>query len=121
VQSCVQVPQCVGSEARLTQLEPQTSGVGAMQLDEHIGCPPVAEHSPSGAVHRLLQLPQVAGRVRSVSHPSLGLVEQWPNPLTQPEGWMLQAPLTHWTAGGIDPAFTLVSLLQSKLQAPQFW
>jgi hypothetical protein len=38
------------------------------------------------AAQRLKQLPQVSGRVRSVSQPSLGLEVQCTNPITQSEG-----------------------------------
>jgi hypothetical protein len=61
-------------------------GVGAVQLDEHVGIPVIEEQSPKGGVQTLVQLPQVAGRVRSVSHPSVGFAVQCPKPLAQAEG-----------------------------------
>ena len=42
-----------------THFDPHRSGLGATQLDEHIGDPLVVEHSAVGAVHTFVQLPQV--------------------------------------------------------------
>jgi hypothetical protein len=91
-----------------------------VQLDEHIGIPVIEEQSPKGGVQLLVQLPHVVGRVRSVSQPSLGFAVQCPKPLAQAEGWIMQAPETHWTAGDTDPARTWGRVLQSNPQAPQF-
>jgi hypothetical protein len=57
-----------------------------MQLDEHLATPPIVEHSPSGGEQVIVQLPQVAGRVKSVSQPSLGSIVQCPKPLTHADG-----------------------------------
>lgn len=95
--------------------------MGEVQLDEHVGTPVDDEQRPSGAAHRLVQLPHVAGSVKFVSQPSLGFVVQCPNPLTQADGCTTQAPETHWTA--VEPAFTLGSSVQSNAEPhpPQFW
>src|SRR5262249_55416576 len=90
-----QLPQLVGSLFLSTQLDPHKSGVGAAQLEEHLPTPPFVEQKPSGGVHDRVQLPQVAGRVKSVSHPSLGLVVQCPNPERHAEGCRTHAPPTH--------------------------
>jgi hypothetical protein len=71
-------------------------------------------------MHIILQPPQVAGLVRSVSQPSSGLVEQWPNPLAQPAGWIAHAPAVHCTAGARALRFTFGKALQSWLHEPQF-
>ena len=92
-----------------------------MQLDEHIGDPPVVEHRPVGAVQAFVQLPQVCGRVRSVSQPLSGVDVQCPNPLAQPAGWMTHAPATHCTAGAVAPGFTLGRAVQACPQVPQFF
>jgi hypothetical protein len=89
------VPQFVGSVRVSVQLDPHGSGFGAVQLDEHVGTPVVEEQRPSGAAHALVQLPHVAGSVTLVSQPSLGLDEQWPNPLTQAAGCKAHAPAMH--------------------------
>jgi hypothetical protein len=86
VQSCPQLPQLVGSVLVSTHFDVQRSGVGDAQLDEQVGVPLVVEHSPRGAAQVFVQLPQVWGRVKSVSHPSSGLAEQCPNPVTQAAG-----------------------------------
>ena len=78
-----------------THFDPHRFGVGDAQLDEQVGVPPVVEHNPSGAAQAFVQLPQVCGRVRSVSQPSSGFDEQWPNPLTQAAGCSTHAPETH--------------------------
>jgi hypothetical protein len=54
-----QVPQLSGSVLRSTHLVVQRSGAGATQLDEHTGAPVVVEQSAVGAVHLVVQLPQV--------------------------------------------------------------
>lgn len=95
VQSCPQLPQLVGSVLVSTHLAPHRFGVGDVQLDEQAGVPLVVEQRPSGAVQDVVQLPQVCGRVRSVSQPSSGIEEQWPYPLTQAAGCSTQAPATH--------------------------
>lgn len=122
MQSRPQEPQFRGSVRVSVQLVPQRLGVGAMQLDEHVGTPVIDEQSPVGATHRLVQLPQVAGKVKLVSQPSLGFDEQCPNPLTHADGCTTHAPATHWTAGATDPALTLGSSVQSKVEPhpPQF-
>ncbi|HVY37319.1 MAG TPA: hypothetical protein VHM31_05270 [Polyangia bacterium] len=78
VQSCPQVPQFVGSVLVSTHFDPQRFGVGDTQLDAQVGAPVVVEHRPSGAVQLFVQLPHVAGRVKSVSQPSSGFDEQCP-------------------------------------------
>ena len=103
-----------------THFEPHRFGVGDAQLDEQVGVPVVVEQSPSGAVQAVVQLPQVCGRVRSVSQPSSGFDEQWPNPLTQAAGCSTQAPATHWTAGETAVVFTFGKAAQLCPQAPQF-
>jgi hypothetical protein len=120
VQLCPQVPQLTGSVLVSTQVEPQGSGFGALQDDEQAGVLPAVEHRPVGLTHCFEQLPQVSGFVRSVSQPSSGVVVQWPNPVTQPAGWMTHLPAVHWTAGAVAPGFTWFSLLQSWLHTPQF-
>jgi len=85
-QSCAQVPQLAGSLCLLTHFDPQRSGFGDVQLEEHMAGPPAVEQRAVGATHMFMQLPQVVGLVRSVSHPSSGLAEQWPKPLAQPDG-----------------------------------
>jgi hypothetical protein len=101
-----QLPQLTGSVFLSTQVDPHKSGVGATQLDEHLPTPPFVEQRPSGDVQDTEQLPQVAARVRSVSHPSLGLAVQWPNPERHAEGWMTHAPATHCTEGVVTPGLT---------------
>ena len=73
---CPQLPQLAGSLAMSTQLFPQRSGAGALQLEEQVGVAVVVLHRPVGAVHFWLQLPQVSGRVRSASQPSSARLEQ---------------------------------------------
>ena len=76
VQSCAQLPQCLGSVAVSAQLEPHKSGVGATQLDAQPSRFDSVEQTPSGARQRLLQVPQLVVLVRLVSQPSLGLAVQ---------------------------------------------
>jgi hypothetical protein len=111
----------VGSVFLSTHFDPHRSGLGETQLDEHIGEPLVVEQSAVGAVHAFVQLPQVWGRVRSVSQPSSGLDEQCPKPLAQPAAWMTHAPATHCTAGAVAPGFTLGKEVQAWPHAPQFF
>ena len=85
----------MGSVFVSTHFDPQRFGVGEVQLDEQVGVPLAVEQRPSGAVQAFVHEPQVCGRVRSVSQPSSGVEEQCPNPLTQPAGWITQAPETH--------------------------
>ena len=56
----------------------QRSGVGLTQLDEQTGKPVVGDGAQFavGATHLVVQLPQVAGRLRLVSQPRLPLPEQ---------------------------------------------
>jgi hypothetical protein len=116
-----QPPQLAGSVFLSTQLDPQRSGVGAAQLDEHLPTPPLVEQRPSGGVQDTLQPPQVAGRVKSVSHPSFGLDVQCPNPERHAEGWRTHAPPTHCTEGLVTPGLTWGSAAQSNPHAPQFF
>ena len=113
VQLLPQVPQFVGSVVLLTHFDTHKSGVGLTQLDAQAGVPLVVEHNAVGATQVLVQLPQVAGLVRSVSQPASALVEQCPKPDTHPAGWITHTPDTHWTAGDVAPGFTLVSAVQS--------
>jgi hypothetical protein len=78
--------QFLGSDFVSTHFELQRSGVGAVQLDEHLATPPIVVQSPSGGAQVIVQLPQVEGRVKSVSQPSLGSIVQCPKPLTHAEG-----------------------------------
>jgi hypothetical protein len=87
-QSCPQAPQLAGSESRFTHLDPQRLGSDPTQLDEQAGVPEVLEQSAVGAVHVVPQAPQLSGRLRSVSQPSSGLLEQWPRPEVQADGGM---------------------------------
>ncbi len=103
-----------------THFDPHRFGVGDVQLDEQVGVPVVVEQSPSGALQAFVQLPQVCGRVRSVSQPSSGFDEQWPNPLTQAAGCSTHAPATHWTAGETAVPFTFGKAVQLWPQEPQF-
>jgi hypothetical protein len=117
VQSWLQAPQFVGSDARLTHLVVQRSGVGVVQLDEQVGVP-VAEQSPVGLVHVLPHWPQFDDVVSDVSQPSSARVEQWPKPLAHAAGGTEHAPATHWTPEA--PGLTLGSVVQSWPHVPQF-
>ena len=76
VQLLPQVTQFVGSVVLLTHFDTHKSGVGLTQLDAQAGVPLVVEHNAVGATQVLVQLPHVAGLVRSVSQPASALVEQ---------------------------------------------
>jgi hypothetical protein len=86
VQSWPQVPQFLGSDVRLTQLEPQMLAVGATQLEAHLG--PVADVAQRavGAAHVTPHVPQLFESSRLVSQPSSARDEQWPYPVAQAEG-----------------------------------
>jgi hypothetical protein len=90
--------------------------VGFTQLDEHCGAPVVVEQSAVGAAHFFVQLPQVSGRVRSVSQPRLPLPAQWAKLVEHDIGGIEQTPATHTPA----PGFTLGSAPQLKPHIPQF-
>jgi hypothetical protein len=80
------VPQFFGSAFVSTHFESQRSGVGIAQLDEHLATPPIVVQSPRGGVQVIVQLPQLEGRVKSVSQPSFGSMVQCPKPLTHADG-----------------------------------
>ena len=111
------MPQLAGSVAVSTQLDPHNVGVGVVQLDEHLGTPVLDVQLPSGATHRLVQLPQVAEAARLVSQPSLARAEQWPKPVAQALAGIEHAPAWHWMP--VAPALTLGSAAQMKPQVPQ--
>jgi len=85
VQSWPQVPQFFGSDFKSTQVETQTSGVGAAQLAEHCGPVAVDAHKDTVDAHFMPQLPQVCESSKLVSQPSSALDEQWPYPDVQAE------------------------------------
>jgi hypothetical protein len=95
LQSWPQVPQFMASVFKSTHFVTQRSGDGLTQLDEHIGAPIVVEHRPVGATQFLVQLPQVAGADRLVSHPRSAAPAQWANPEAHDVGGMEQTPATH--------------------------
>ena len=59
VQSCPQVPQFCGLDARSTQLLPQLFGVFVGQVATHWGPLAPAEHIGAAVVHLVVQAPQV--------------------------------------------------------------
>jgi len=118
VQSCPQAPQFVGDDFTSTHFVPHRSGAGAAQLDEQTGVLLLVEHSAVGAAQVLPHWPQFCGWVRSASHPSSALAEQWANPDRQALGGTTQLPAWHVTA--VDPARTLGSAVQSCPHVPQF-
>lgn len=75
LQACSQVPQCDASVCRSVQLAPHKVGVFAGQPETQ---PIVPAHTGVPPLHTMPQLPQVAGRLRSVSQPCSGSAEQWP-------------------------------------------
>ncbi len=94
------------------------SGVGLTQLDEQTGKPVVGDGAQLavGATHLVVQLPQVAGRLRLVSHPRLPLPEQWAKPATHDVDGIEHTPLTQLT---VELGLTFGSALHLKPQVPQ--
>jgi hypothetical protein len=115
----LQVPQLVGSDARLTQLLPQRSGDGAAQLEAQVGIVPAVEQRAVGLVQARPHVPQLLAVVRGVSQPSSGRVEQWPKLPVQAAGGMKQAPARHSIPAA--PGLTFVKVLQSCPHWPQFF
>jgi hypothetical protein len=117
-----QVPQLFGSVLRSTHLVVQRSGAGATQLDEQVGTPVVVEHSAVGAAQALVQLPQVAGKLRLVSQPAFPVPAQCANPAAHDAAGTEHTPFTQLT---VAPCLTLGSAPQLKPQLPQlsgsFW
>ncbi len=72
-------------------------GVGDTQLDEQTGSPVLVdgEQFAVGAAHLIVQLPQVAGRLRLVSQPRLPLPEQCAKPAAHEVDGIEHTPLTH--------------------------
>jgi hypothetical protein len=93
VQGVAQSPQCLASEPRSTQLEPQRVGA----LGGHAFVHPVWVQSGLPAGHCVVQLRQCGGEVRSVSQPSSGLAVQCPHPAAHAVLGTTQLPFTHWT------------------------
>lgn len=109
-QTVPQAPQLFTSDWRSTQLAAHLSAVGAAQVDTHDCLFPVLAHSGASALHALVQLPQVSGRLMLVSQPSVGSELQWANPSAHPVGGIQQTPVRHSTAA---PVLTLRSNEQS--------
>jgi len=111
--SFVHDPQCSGSLVESTHSSPHSVGVGAAHLLEHWRLDPCAVHSGVAPVQAVVQLPQCAAVVVSVSQPLVALPSQFALPSTQTS---TQAPATQLTAAGFTPG----SAVQSLPHAPQF-
>ena len=112
----VQLPQWVGSVVSSTHCAPQRLSPGA-QPDVHAkGCAALVVFEQSGVPpeQTVVQLPQCAARLNSVSQPLSGLVEQIPNVGAHDAPSNTHAPLVHPTL----PA-TFGRVVQSCLHAPQ--
>jgi hypothetical protein len=101
---------------RSTHFVVHRSGDGATQLDEQVGTPVVVEHSAVGATQVLVQLPQVADKLRLVSQPALPVPVQWANPDAHDAAGIEHTPLTQLT---VAPCLTLGKAPQLKPQLPQ--
>jgi hypothetical protein len=92
----VQPPQWLASLARSTQLPPQLVLGGLHAAEEQA---PATHTCP--AAHWTLHAPQVAGLVRSASHPSVGLALQSAHPAQHVEPHPLATQVgIAWAANG---------------------
>ncbi|HEX3697212.1 MAG TPA: hypothetical protein VH374_17685 [Polyangia bacterium] len=94
-QSWPHVPQFLPSVMRSTQVAPQRSVAGAMQLALHPGSATAIEQSGVGPSHFVPQPPQFCESKIFVSQPSSGRDEQCANPAAQEPGGTKQVPALH--------------------------
>ena len=111
LQTWPQVPQFWTSVWRFAHRVPQLSGVVPAQLLPHWKRPLMFAQSAVVPEQLTVHDPQVSGRVRLASHPSLGVALQSPNPALHEA--TAQVPASHlaWALGR----------LQTCPQVPQFW
>ena len=100
-------PQCSGSLVVSTHSSPHSVEVGAEHVLEHWRLAPCPVHSGVAPVHAVVQLPQCAAVVISVSQPLVALPSQFARPSAQTS---MQAPATQLTASGFTPGSAVQSL-----------
>lgn len=98
---CVQEPQWAGSAFTSMQLDPQRVSPVAQPLVQPLPPPGSAEHSGAVPPQTVPHAPQLAGRLRSVSQPSVALALQSPKPAmhAMPHEIPLQVALAFERAG----------------------
>jgi hypothetical protein len=112
----VQLPQWVGSVVSSTHCAPHRLSPGPQPDVQAKGCEGLVVFEQSGVPpeQMVVQLPQCAARLNSVSQPLSGLVEQIPNVGAHDAPSKMHAPFVHPTL----PA-TFGRVVQSCLHAPQ--
>jgi hypothetical protein len=123
-QLLVHEPQWFTSEVGSTQLEPQSMGVGAVQLAAQVYEAPTRRQSGIAPEHVVPQLPHEVGAERSASQPSDAVPLQSAHPASQ---WNPHAVPSHvavaWAGCG-HGVHALPQLATSALEshaAPQVW
>jgi hypothetical protein len=112
----VQLPQYEALLVVSTHVDPQSVDVGGAQPVTHAYRLPEPEHCGAVGGQTVVQLPQLAGLLTSVSQPSFAFAEQCIQPAAHDDSGTEHVPALQ-----VAGPFTFFSAVQSSPQFPQFF